>query len=263
LRLHCGDLRDAVALREVVRETAPEVVFHCATYGGFAQERELAATIETNFRGTVHLVEALAETDALLVNTGSSSEYGHKASPMTERDVPEPLTAYGVTKAAAALYCQAVGRAEGRRIVTLRLFSPYGPWDDPRRLIPSTIARCLRCEPLLLTGGTQVRDFVFIEDVLAAYDAAARLRDPRGVIVNVGSGSQRSVRDVVDAITRLCGYDGEPQWGAIEATQPETTRWQADVTLARELLGWEPVTPFETGLRRTLDWLREKGDIDA
>jgi nucleoside-diphosphate-sugar epimerase len=99
-----------------------------------------------------------------------------------------------------------------------------------------------------------------MEDVLAAYDAAAQLDDPKGVIVNVGSGRQHSVRTVSETIMRLCGYDQEPHWGAVVSSQPETSRWMADVTQAQALLGWVPTTPLEIGLDKTIHWFRRNLD---
>ena len=114
----------------------------------------------------------------LLVNTGSSSEYGIKNSAMKESSLLEPVTEYGVSKAAATLFCQSYAVTENLPIVTLRLFSPYGRYEQKSRLVPSVILAALQKINPKISSRQFVRDFIFIDDVLDAYEAVTQSQKP-------------------------------------------------------------------------------------
>ncbi|GFP42774.1 hypothetical protein HKBW3C_01898 [Candidatus Hakubella thermalkaliphila] len=254
---HHVDLRESKRLQKIISEIKPKVIFHCATYGGYPFQQETDKIVETNIIGTVNLVNALSAIDyECFINTGSSSEYGLKSKPMSEDDLLEALTAYGASKAAATLFCQAVARSTQRPIITLRLFSPYGPYEEPTRLIPYVIKCCLSGENPQLTSGEQTRDFVFIEDVIDLYLRVAASPPHPGEIVNVGSGNQWSVREVVEKIMALCGAKVQPLWGATPSRPFETTVWVADISKAKAILNWVPQTSLDEGLSRTITWHR-------
>src|SRR5207244_6176060 len=143
--------------------------------------------------GTANLLDALDGHDyRSLVHTGSSSEYGHKDAPMCEDDRLEPRTDYGVTKSAATLLCQAEAY-KGRPVTTVRVFSAYGPWEEPSRLVPYVVGCCLRGETPRVTAGAQPRDFVYVGDVVELLKVAAH--DPRaaGRVLHAGTGRQHTV----------------------------------------------------------------------
>lgn len=255
VQIHRVDARDASRLQDVVSAVKPSVIYHCAAFGGSLDEQDPEAIMETNIRGTINLLRAASVyPDACVINTGSSSEYGVKSAPMKEDDLLEPISLYGVTKAAATLCCQMMARATRQPIVTVRLFSPYGPYEDSTRLIPSVIRWCLLGQAPEVTSGEQVRDFVFIEDVVDCYlrIPGAGLRP--GAILNVGSGRQMTVRGVVQRIIELSGTSVQPRWGAIPLRPNETTTWVADLSKVRTALGWQPTTTLDEGLRKTIAW---------
>lgn len=170
VREHEVNLRDRPSVEKAVRSIEPKIICHLATYGGFASQRESTAIYEVNLLGTVNLLRACEQTGFdLFINTGSSSEYGIKSQPMRESDLLEPIGDYGVSKAAASLFCSAEARETCLPIVTLRLFSPFGPWDDPKRLIPFVIKSFLRGEVPKLSTPASVRDYIFIDDVVDSY----------------------------------------------------------------------------------------------
>lgn len=256
---HLADLRDRERLREVVRGVRPHVILHCAAYGGYHFQQDATTIIETNFLGTINLVDALSGVAYdCFVNTGSSSEYGHKTQPMSEGDILEPLAAYGVAKAASTLFCQAKARAEGLPIVTLRLFSPYGCYEEPTRLVPYAIQCCLSGKDPELSSGEFVRDFVYVGDVVDAYLVAAAAPPSPGEIVNIGSGEQHSVRTVVERIIALSSASVRPRWGKQAPRVFDTTFWVADISKAKALWGWAPSTSLDEGLARTIAWQRKQ-----
>jgi nucleoside-diphosphate-sugar epimerase len=253
---HVVDLRDADTVGRVVGKILPQVVYHCATYGGFAGQNDTTAILESNFLGTVNLLKACERVGFdYFVNTGSSSEYGIKSHPMDEGDILEPNGDYGVSKAAATLFCQSEGRDKQLPIATLRLFSPFGPWDDPKRLIPYVIKSFLRNESPQLTTPASVRDFIFIDDVLDAYTAVVK-QPFFGEVFNIGSGAQHSIGDVVTILKDLIHTGTKPVWGTADKQRQEPALWIAKNEKAHTKMKWTPSTSLKSGLEQTAVWLK-------
>jgi nucleoside-diphosphate-sugar epimerase len=191
-----------------------------------------------------------------MVNTGSSSEYGIKDSAIHESALLEPVTEYGVSKAAATLFCQSYAAAYSLPIVTLRLFSPYGRYEQKSRLVPSVILDVLQKINPRISSRRFVRDFIYIDDVLEAYESALSLRKPSGEIFNIGSGRQYSVGDVADGIIKILGNEVTYETGIPQAWKNEPAFWQADIQKAKSELHWEPEYSLERGLAATVDWFK-------
>ena len=254
---HEVDLRDTVAVERCVADISPTVIYHLATYGGFAAQRDTGAIFAANLSGTVHLLKACENVGFdCFVNTGSSSEYGIKSAPMAEGDMLEPVGDYGVAKAAATLFCRSEALQKGLPVVTLRLFSPYGPWDDPKRFIPYVIKSLMLGASPRVSTPKSVRDYVYIDDVVDLYLQVVTAPRLSGEIVNVGSGVQSSMGNVASVVEQLVGAGVTSTWGAVTSQRAEPQSWVADIARARMLLGWEPVTQLETGLHKTVEWMR-------
>jgi nucleoside-diphosphate-sugar epimerase len=252
---HDADLRDAEAVRRAVIEARPDVVYHLATHGAYPSQTDRGAVLATNLVGTANLLDALGGRDyQALVYTGSSSEYGHKARPMAETDVLEPRTDYGVTKAAATLLCQAAAY-KGAPTCTVRVFSAFGPWEEPTRLVPYVLNCCMRGEPARVTAGAQPRDFIYVDDVVDLIRLAARRPECRGRVLHAGTGMQGTVRGMVEAIHEVCGGP-PPRFGAEPVRPDEPERWVACTEATRRLTGWAPRHDVRGGLRRMKDWWR-------
>lgn len=252
------DLLDYGLLESTILDIKPDIIYHTAVYGGSHTQNDLMKIIESNFIGTVNLVNACMNVDyELFVNSGSSSEYGIKASPMKEEDILQPITDYGVSKSAATLYCEAVANREKRNIVTLRLFSPYGSFEGSTRLIPSIILACLRGENPKIASPDSVRDFIFIEDVLDAFIKVITSEGIRGRIFNIGYGEQHSVGEVVDRIINLTGNEVVPQFVCEPRWPNEPHDWQADISNAKRFLYWEPKYELTHGLATSVKWFEK------
>jgi nucleoside-diphosphate-sugar epimerase len=257
LRVHEGDLTDEAGVAALVKTVRPDVIYHLAAHGAYPFQTDADAIIQTNVLGTWNLLKASAHLDyEVFLNSGSSSEYGFKDYAMRENDLLEPNSYYSVAKCAQTLLCQHVAKTQRRPITTFRLFSVYGPFEEASRLIPTLIRRCLAGEELRLVPPETARDFVYVDDVVDAYlrlDALARLS---GEIVNIGTGVQRTVGEVVDVILRATGATVPCHWGAMAPRVWDATTWVADCTKSRRVLGWWPATPLADGLRRTIEWTR-------
>lgn len=253
------DLRDRERIEKVVSQIKPQIIFHCSAYGGFPFQRDYSEIIQANIIGTVNLLSACKrEGFSCFINTGSSSEYGIKDKPIRESDALQPNGDYGVSKAAATLFCHSLAIRERLPIITLRLFSPYGYYEDKSRLIPSVIISCLRKENPKLSSPSPVRDFIFIEDVMDAYIKAAENSNKASrQVINIGYGKQYSVGQVAKKIIALLGCRMKPEWASMPNPRIEPNTWVADISKAKKLLNWQPEHKLEEGLINTIKWFKK------
>lgn len=251
MHIYEGDLQSE-SLQEIIDKVRPTILFHLAAHGALPGENvTIQELIEVNIKSLVRLLSAVKRHKIkLFVNTGSSSEYGIKDVPMNETDFLCPINDYGVTKAAATLYCQKVALTESLPIVTLRLFSPYGYGDNIKRLIPFVIKKALIHEPISLSSKENVRDFIAIEDVVEAYLQTMRVSVNPGEIFNIGSGKQHSVYAIVSKIVEITKSKSQLQWNTMpkQLRQVEPKIWEADIRKAKKILYWKPSYSLEQGL---------------
>lgn len=253
------DLRDREAVAGVLHAARPEVVFHLAAHGAYSWQRSLPRIVETNFSGFAYVAEAALDAGAhAIVNAGSSSEYGLKDHAPPEEELPEPNSAYAVTKASATLLGGWIARERDAAVTTLRLYSAYGPWEEPRRLMPALVAHALEDRLPPLADPAIARDFVYVEDVVDAFLLAAeRARPGAGAVYNVGGGRQTTLRELVDVARRVFGIEQEPAWAAFPARDWDTDVWVADPRRAATELGWRTRTPLAEGLGAFAAWMRD------
>jgi nucleoside-diphosphate-sugar epimerase len=259
IQLHELSLLDSPSLRQAIASIRPDWIFHLAVFGAYPTQTGIHEMISTNISGTVNLVESCLHAGfEAFVNTGSSSEYGWKDHAPSEIDYLEPNSHYAVTKAASTLYCRHIAQARQAHIPTLRLYSVYGPYEEPTRLIPTIITQGLRGNLPPLASPDTARDYVHSDDVVDAYIRAATVRSVEsGAVYNIGTGIQTSLRQVVDAAKKVLPIDAEPEWGTMLARSWDSTVWIADNAKAAAELGWAPQVTFEEGLRRTVAWRQE------
>ena len=246
----------------------PDVVIHTATYGVYPSQKDKEQAWKTNMDGIKNLLEACISANVpLLINTGTCSEYGIRrdTNPLKETDAPVDLPdAYSITKAEATKYCIAHANNPSTKIITLRLFTPYGYHERQTRLIPYTILCALNHTKALLNNPNSTRSHVFIEDVVSAYSKTVKYQDKlkSGSIFNIGSAMQRSNSDVT-SIVKSINPEFEYEWNnRLDQRVPDkATNWRSDITQARKLLRWKPDHTLEEGIKKTYDWFKEKQAI--
>jgi nucleoside-diphosphate-sugar epimerase len=257
VRVHQVSLDDADAVRDVVHEARPDWVFHLAAYGAYSNQTDMSQMVATNLLGWVALLDACVEAGVgAVVNAGSSSEYGFKKTPPTEDTLVEPNSHYAVTKAAATHYGQLTARTRNVRVTTLRLYSAYGPFEEPARLIPTLVRHALRGTLPPLVAPDTARDFVYVDDVCDAMLAAAASAGPSGAVYNVSTGVQTRLRDVVELVRQKLRVTAEPEWGTMPARSWDTDAWTGSNALIAREIGWKPATSLSAGLDRTIEWMR-------
>ena len=264
-RIECvqGDIADAAAVERSVAAARPRVVFHLASSYFNPPTLTAADHLSINAMGLLHLCEALmklprsAHAERIrLVAAGSCAIYAG-GSGLREDAPVNPGSIFGVSKAAAGVIARFYTRGPGIEAVELRLFTPFGPWESARRLIPDTILSALDGRAVRIGHGAQQRDFVYMDDVVEALvlAAGALLAEP-WLAVNIGSGVGRPIRDVAARVLDLMGNPVEVTTGARPSRPDEIWEISADVDAAAQRLGWRPKVAFDEGLRRTIDWFR-------
>lgn len=255
--VHAVACEDQDVVKDTLRSLKPDWVFHLAAYGGYPTQTDRSAMVASNVLGTMHLIDAaLAVGFSRFVHVGTSSEYGSKDHPATEDSPLEPNSGYAVTKAAGTLYCRQAARRTGAPVVIARLYSVYGPWEEPTRLIPTLLVHALAGTWPPLVAPETPRDFVFVDDVVLALCRLAGDKVPTpGDILNVGSGRQRTVKDVVEEVARLLSVSTAPQWDTLPARSWDTSAWVGDVSKIARLYEWKAETSLDAGLAATLAWL--------
>lgn len=263
---HSADISDRDSVFSAIKEIKPDYVFHLAAYGSYPFQKEKEAMVKTNILGTMNLLDASLEYGAkAFVNTGSSSEYGIKNEPMKESDILEPATLYAVTKAAATHYSAMRAREAALPLVTLRLFSVYGPFEEKGRLIPTVMLGAATGGLIKLGSPKNARDFVFVGDVVSAYFAVAENASDKkiyGEAINICTGQEKTVGDVAQTVSGFDDASGTPEWASVEGRSYDTASlWVGDGAKAEKLIGWRPERDFKAGLLETFQWFKENKNL--
>ncbi len=255
LHKHVVPLSDFDRLRATLKSVQPERIFHLAAATVVAGATgSVAELIEVNLLGTVNLIDA-AECVPYrgLVTTGDSFEYTASRLPLRENQHCRPDSVHGISKLGATLYAQSVARERRRPILTLRLFSTYGPGDNPRRLVPRVVEGALDGSQIRLSRREIERDWVYVDDVVNLYvEAAERAAELRGGVFNAGSGKGTPIGEIVDMILAIVGSAANPEWGVFAAPAHDATPWVADMERTFGALAWRPAVSFDEGLRATI-----------
>ena len=263
LKPHNVEIDDRSGVLSLVKKIKPQQVFHLAHFGGNAGESDIGLIHKVIIGGSSAIFDACSRVGSVksLVNSGSSSEYGAKQSPMKEDMLLEPNTPYGCAKAWATLYGQHLAREKNVPITTLRFFTPFGPWESPPRFMPSVILSCLRGVTPQITNPLLVRDFAFIDDVVRACILVADNPRP-GEVVNISFGRQMAFGEAAEIILKHTGMKVDIKIGGTGRSFDQTNNmWQADISKARDLLGWSPQFSQEEGITKTIKWFNENKNL--
>ena len=265
VRFEQSDICDADALEQAAHDC--DVVFHQAARKSVQRSVEDPDAFDrVNIRGTFNVLESARKCGAAVVFASSSSVFGDQERyPVTEDMEPRPRSPYAATKVAGEAYCRAWWESMGVPTVSLRYFNVFGPGQNPTSpyaaVIPRFVTACLtEAQPVIHGDGEQSRDFTYIDDVVEANLLAARMPEgARGRVLNAGGGRPpTTVNQLLAEVAKLTGK--VPNAIHERPREGDIRRSEADISLARELIGYDPRVPIEEGLRRTVEWFRREID---
>lgn len=260
-----GDLADPEVCARVC--AGVEIIFHEAALASVPRSvADPAATNRNCIDATLNLlVAARAAQVRRVVYAGSSSAYGDTPTlPKHEAMTPSPISPYAVAKLAGEHYMRSFARVYGLETVTLRYFNVFGPYQDPTSHYSGILAIFCRKmlageQPTIYGDGEQSRDFTFIANVVKAnlLAVAAPAARVSGQMINIATGHRITLNETFEILCDLTGYSGKPLYA--DPRSGDIRDSLADITLARELLDYEPEIDFREGLRRTVEWYRQGG----
>lgn len=256
------DLLNREDIRYFIGEERPSVLFHLAgTRGVVDQQGNPTSTCsELNVDATLHLLEVVNHAGAdRIITIGSAEEYGNQTGPFDEARELQPVSAYGISKAEATRLALAMHELVNCPVVIARLFTVYGPYQPRGMFVSDAINAAVNSTSFSMSKGAQLRDLVFVDDIVAGLIACARTPGVEGKVFNFGGGEPISLRDLAQMIWRISKSSAQLVVGDRPRRDDDMDVTWADVSRARESLGWQPLVDLEHGLQTSIEWARANG----
>ena len=252
-----GDINDRPKLWTLLQDI--DCVYHMAARVSVPESILFPRDYNTvNVGGTVTLMEAIRDAGTpRVVLASSGAVYGEQEQPaMTEKMLPRPGSPYAVSKLSSEWYVRTIGALSGIQTLCLRIFNAYGPGQhipaSHPPVIPNFIRQSLENGTLVYHGdANQTRDSVYVDDVVNALVAAASVQGVNGQVINIGSGTETSIRDLAKVVISVTSGDPEEVYNT--RISGGVSRMCADISLAKAKLDYLPLVPLEMGIRLTLE----------
>lgn len=259
-----GDLADRDSIKSAMNGC--DVVFHLGALIAIPYSyRAPASYVRTNIEGTLNVLQAAREFSvARVVHTSTSEVYGTaRYVPISEAHPLQAQSPYAASKIAADKLAESFRLSFGLPIVTVRPFNTFGPRQSPRAVISTIALQCLNGGEIRLGSLDPTRDFTYVSDTVCGFLAAAVSEKALGETINLGTGREISIRDLVGLVGSICGVRPSISQESvrIRPAASEVERLCADVTRAEQILGWRAEVPLEQGLRQLVQWM--KGNMDV
>jgi len=260
-----GDVRDLDSLCRVMEGAG--VVFHLAAVSAVAPSvKDPLTTNAVNVTGTLNVLTAARDAGVRrVVFASSAAVYGSDPSlPKTETDSPDPLSPYAATKLAGEVYCRVFAKLYGVEAVSLRLFNVYGPRQNPASedsgVVTRFLARLAGGQPPIIDGdGEQSRDLVYVGDVVGAFLRSREAPGAGGEVFNIGSGHSTTINELAETLAGVAAPGRVLRPIHHPARTGDVRHSCADISKARQILGYAPAVKLADGLARTHTWWRESG----
>ncbi|MFA6434764.1 MAG: GDP-mannose 4,6-dehydratase [Elusimicrobiales bacterium] len=260
LKLAAGDLRDPELTKKIAAKK--DIIFNLGALVGipysYANPREV---FEVNALGTLNLLLAARDAGAKKIVTTSTSEvYGTALyTPIDESHPLQAQSPYSASKIAADKVAEAFCKTYGMPVATIRPFNTYGPRQSDRAIIPTIIIQALKKKEIKLGSCAPRRDLTYVSDTVEGFIKIAQSPRSTGQVINIGTGKDISIGELAKTILSLMGKDLKIT-AAAQRKRPqksEVMRLLCDNKKAKELIGWEPKVSLETGLKKTIDWIKD------
>src|SRR6202042_1688849 len=256
-----GSITDIEIVRKAMHEA--DYVLHLAARTSVPRSvKDPIGSNTINIDGTLNVLVAARDAKVRrVVFAASSSAYGESASlPKIETMRPAPISPYGVTKYVGEMYAQVFGRVYGLENACLRYFNVFGPRQDPTSQYSGVLSRFMLAviegqAPVIYGDGEQSRDFTYVENIVDETLRACEAPEASGLVFNGGTGARITLNQVLKMLSRITGQTIQAKYDV--ARNGDIRDLQADVSLARKILGYEPRVQFEEGLKQTWDWYKK------
>ncbi len=260
------DLLDKLEIEKVVKKYKPKTVFNLAAYGAYSKQKDTSKIYETNFLSTARLIEELKKYSiAAYLHAGSQSEYGFNSAAPSEDGDLLPNSPYAVSKTAVYYLLQYYGKVEKLPTVHFRLYSVYGPWEEPDRLIPVLIENVKKGKLPHFVDPEISRDFVYVDDVVEAMIMVAAqvgnglkplLTKQYGEAFNIASGKKTTIKQLAYLAKKLFRIKENPKFSSMKNRGWDLKNWYGNPKKIQKTFGWKAKTNLEEGLRKF--YLHEK-----
>ena len=255
LRVVRADLRGLEAVAGEIADFKPDAVLHLGWEGVKGAERN-SPMQAANIESSMALFRIAGDLGCkAFVGMGSQAEYGPAPGKLDESAPTRPTTVYGAAKLSTCLMLDRLGAANGQPFAWLRLFSSYGPGDDPSWLLQYLARMLLSGQRPALTAAQQMWDYIHVDDVAGAVIAAMDAR-AHGVF-NLGSGQAHRLEDIITTLRDLIDPGLPLGFGEVPYRPDQVMHLEADIARLTAATGWRPQVSLEVGLRQVIDWLRE------
>lgn len=256
-----GDLRNLDSLKQI-EKIKPEIIYHMAAYNHVGDSfLHVSETLNCNSNASANIFECYKGYEKFIYMS-TSEVYGfQKTVPFRESMIPFPISPYAVGKYSGELYAKMIYHVYNLPVVVLRPFNTFGPYQSPRAIVGEIIIKCLKGTDIVATEGKQTREFNYVENIVDGLIAASESQNLNGEVINISSGSEISIKDLILLVHKLSGSTSELKIGALPYRPTEIWRMCGDNTKAKKLLQWHPKISFEEGLKKTIQWYREYLDL--
>lgn len=256
-----ADMGDAEVARDAMKDI--DVVLHQGAIPSVPRSvDDPACTHEHCVDATFTLLLTARDTGIRrFVYAASSSAYGDSPTlPKVETMVSDPLSPYAVAKLVGEHYCSVFYKVYGLETIALRYFNVFGPYQDPTSqyaaAIPAFVMAILtQQQPTVYGDGLQSRDFTYIDNIVHANLLAARAPQTKGQMINVACGEVITINEIIDLINDYLGKEVKPKY--VPQRKGDVKHSIADITMAKKVIGFEPVIDFHAGLKKAIDWYRD------
>ena len=257
--IHC-DITSFISVKNIFEKYKPKTVFNLAAYGAYSKQKDVRLIYETNVNGTVNILENCADVKSY-VHAGSSSEYGTNSAAPMETDPLEPNSHYAASKVSASYIIQYYAQFKNINAVNLRLYSVYGPWEEPDRLVPVIIEKARQHTFPNLVQKEISRDFVFVTDAVEAFvDAALNISlDVKGKSYNICTGKKTTLEELINLVKNEFRISETAVWGNMENRAWDLKDWYGYPENSNKDLKWKAKTDLAAGMRTTFEWHEKIG----
>jgi len=252
-----ADLLDAQSIKRLVAKFKPQTIFNLAAYGAYSKQKDIEKIYQTNFISTVNLIETLKKYGfKSYVNAGSQSEYGLNCKAPKEDEELIPNSHYAVSKTNVHYLLKYYGKVESLPIVHLRLYSVYGPWEEPDRLIPVLIEKAKEGQLPQFVDPNISRDFIYVNDVVDAFiTVAAKMKKGLyGEVFNIATGRKTTIRELAFLAKKLFKINKEPEFNTMVNRQWDLSEWYGNAEKIKTKLNWKAKIKLKDGLLKTFNY---------